>query len=59
MTIILILQEVKQFKRDETEEVVDLFLDANHIPNNLSSCKYKSSFIKNRNGIKVAAPLKY
>ena len=58
MIIILILQEVKQFKRDETEDV-DLFLDANHIPNNSSLCKYKSSFIKSRNGIKVAAPLKY
>ena len=28
-----------QFKRDEIEEDVDLTLDANHIPNNLSSFK--------------------
>ena len=38
---------------------VDLTVDANHIPNNLSSFKYKSSFITNRNGVKIAVPLKY
>ena len=48
-----------QFKRDEIEEDVDLTLDANHIPNNSSSFKYKSSFITNRNGVKIAVPLKY
>ena len=48
-----------QFKRDEIEEDVDLTLDANHIPNNSSSFKYKSSFITDRNGVKIAVPLKY
>ena len=48
-----------QFERDEIEEDVDLTLDANHIPNNSSSFKYKSSFITNRNGVKIAVPLKY
>ena len=48
-----------QFKRDEREEDVDLTLDDNHIPNNSSSFKYKSNFITNRNGVKIAAPLKY
>ena len=48
-----------QFKRDEIEEDVDLTLDTNHIPNNSSSFKYKSSFITNRNGVKIAVPLKY
>ena len=48
-----------QFKRDEIEEDVDLTLDANHIPNNSSSFKYKSSFITNRNGVKIAVLLKY
>ena len=47
-----------QFKRDEIEDV-DLTLDANHIPNDSSSFKYKSSFITNRNGVKIAVPLKY
>ena len=50
---------LQQFKRDEKEEDVDLTLDANHIPNNLSSFKYKSSFITNRNAVKIAAPLKF
>ena len=36
-----------------------LTVDDNHIPNNLSSFKYKSSFITNRNGVKIAVPLKY
>ena len=47
-----------QFKRDEIEDV-DLVVDDNHIPNNLLSFKYKSSFITNRNGVKIAVPLKY
>ena len=34
-------------------------VDDNHIPNNSSSFKYKSSFITNRNGVKIAVPLKY
>ena len=48
-----------QFKRDEIEENVDLTVDANHIPDNLSSFKYKSSFITNRDNVKIAVPLKY
>ena len=47
-----------QFKRDEIEDV-DLTHDTNHIPNNSSSFKYKSSFITDRNGVKIAVPLKY
>ena len=47
-----------QFKRDEIEGNVDLTVDANHIPNNSSSYKYKSSLITNRNGVKIAVPLK-
>ena len=34
-----------QFKRDEIEGDVDLTVNAQHIPNNSSSFKYKSSFI--------------
>ena len=34
-------------------------VDDNHIPNNSSSFKYKSSFITNRNGVKIVVPLKY
>ena len=48
-----------QFKRDEIEGDVDLTVDGNHIPNNLSSFKYKSSLIMNRNGVKRAVPPKY
>ena len=48
-----------QFKRDEIEGDVDLTVDAQHIPNNSSSFKYKSSFITNRNGVKIVVPLKY
>ena len=48
-----------QFNRDEIEEDVDLTPDANHIPNNSSSFNYNSSFITNRNGVKIAVPLKY
>ena len=48
-----------QFKRDEIKGDDNLTVDAQHIPNNLSSFKYKSSFITNRNGVKIAVPLKY
>ena len=46
-----------QFKRDKIEDA-DLTVDGNHIPNNSSSFKYKSSLITNRNGLKIAVPLK-
>ena len=48
-----------QFKRDETERDVDLTVDVNHIPNNSSSFKYKSSLITNRTGVKIVVPPKY
>ena len=48
-----------QFKRDEIEGDVDLTVNAQHIPNNSSSFTYKSSFITNKNGVKIAIPLKY
>ena len=48
-----------QFKRDEIKGDDNLTVDAQHIPNNLSSFKYKSSFITDRNGVKIAVPLKY
>ena len=48
-----------QFKRDEIEVDVDLTVISQHIPNNLSSFKYKSSFITNRNVAKIVVPLKY
>ena len=48
-----------QFKRDEIDGDVNLTVDAQHIPNNSSSFKYKSSFITNRNGVKIVVPLKY
>ena len=48
-----------QFKRDEIEGDVDLTVNAQHIPNNSSSFKYKSSLISNRNGVKIVVPLKY
>ena len=41
-----------QIKRDEIKGDVDLTVDANHIPNNSSWFKYKSSPITNRNGEK-------
>ena len=41
-----------QFKKDEIEGDVDLTVDANHIPDNSSSFKYKSSFITKRNDVK-------
>ena len=47
------------FERDEKERDVDLTVDDNHIPNNSSSFKYKSSLITNRNRVKIAVPLKY
>ena len=59
MIIILIHLAVWQFKRDEIEGDVNLTVNAQHIPNNLSSFKYKSSFITNRNDVKIAVPLKY
>ena len=40
------------------EEDVDLTVDDNHIPNNSSLLKYKSSLITNRNVIKIAISLK-
>ena len=48
-----------QFKWDEIERNVDLTVDADHIPNNSSSYKYKSSLISNRNGAKIAVSLKF
>ena len=48
-----------QFKRDGIEGNVDLTVDDNHILNNSSSFKYKSSFITNRNGVKIVVPLKH
>ena len=48
-----------QFKKDEIEGNVDLSVDTNNIPKNSSSYKYKSSLITNRNGVKIAVPLKY
>ena len=47
------------FERDEIERDVDLTVDDNHIPNNSSSFKYKSSFITDKNNVKIAVPLKY
>ena len=62
MIIIVILQEVY----DSLKEIlnlldgnVDLTDGDNHTPNNLSSFKYKSSFVINRNGVKIVVPLKY
>ena len=37
----------------------DLTVNAHHIPNNSSSFTYKSSFIADKNGVKIAVPLKY
>ena len=48
-----------QFKRAEIGGDDDLTVDAQHIPNNSSSFKYKSSFIRDKNGVKIAVPLKY
>ena len=41
-----------QFKRDEIGGDDDLTVDAQHIPNNSPSFKYKSNFITDRNGVK-------
>ena len=58
--MILILQEVYgSLKRDEIEENMDLTVDAQHISNNSSSFKYISSLITDRNGAKLAVPVKY
>ena len=46
-----------QFKRDEIEGDADLTVDVQHIPNNSSYFRYKSSFITDRNGVKIAVPL--
>ena len=48
-----------QFKRDEIKGDDNLTVDAQHIPNNLSSFKYKSSFITDSYGVKIAVPLEY
>ena len=48
-----------QLKKDEIERDVDLAVDDNHVPNNSSSFKYKSSFFTDRNSVKIAVPLKY
>ena len=45
-----------QFKRDEIGGDVDLTVNAQHIPDNSSSFKYKSNFITN--GVKIVVPLK-
>ena len=47
-----------QFKRDGIEGDVDLTVDANHIPNNSSSFKNKSSFITKKNGVIIVVTLK-
>ena len=48
-----------QFIKDEIEGNVDLTVDSNHIPNNSSSFKYKSSIFTCRTDVKIAVPLKY
>ena len=48
-----------QFNRDEIEGDIDLTVDDNDIPNNSSSFKYKSSFITDKDSVKIAVPLKY
>ena len=53
------LRSLWQFKRDEIEEDIGLTVDDNHISNNSSSFKYKSSLIANRNNIKIAVPINY
>ena len=60
MTIIVILQEVWNFKRDETTKNADVAND-----NSALSFKYKSNLTGNaendgtKNGVKIAVPLKY
>ena len=48
-----------QLQKDQIEGDLDLTVDAHHILNNSSSFKYKSSFITNRNGVKIVVPLKH
>ena len=48
-----------QFKKDEIEGDDDLTVDANHLPNNSLSFRYKSAFITDKNSVKIAVPLKY
>ena len=48
----MILQKVYSSLRDEIEGDVDLTVDGNHILT-------KSSLFTNRNGVNIAAPLKY
>ena len=48
-----------QFKRDEIGGDDDLTVDNNHIPNNSSSSKDKSSFIRDKNNVEIAVPLKH
>ena len=48
-----------QFKKNEIEADIDLTVNAQHIPNNSSIFKYKSSFITNRDDVKIAISLKY
>ena len=43
-----------QLKRDEIDGDIDLTVDAQYVPNNSSSFKYKSSFITDRDGVKIA-----
>ena len=47
-----------QFKRCEIEGDVDLTANDQCIPNSSLSFKYKSSFITDRNGVRMAVPLK-
>ena len=47
-----------QLKRDEIEDV-DLTVDAQDIPDNSSSFKFKSSFVTGRSCVKIVVPLKY
>ena len=42
---------LQQFKRDEIEGDVDLTFNAQYIPKNSLSFKYKSSFITDKNGV--------
>ena len=42
---------LQQFKRDEIEGDFDLTFNAQYIPKNWLSFKYKSSFITDKNGV--------
>ena len=48
-----------QFQRDKIGGDDNLTVNAQHIPDTSSSFKYKSSFITDKNGAKIAVPLKY